>query len=113
MASQSGLQSPEDLVVDADGNVYFTDDDAGGVWRFTIDGAVSGLATRNDGLRSTEGIALAENGHLLIGDGMAHAIFDVAPDGRLAIFLGPEAGYTGVAMAVDANCDCRSGSPSN
>ena len=27
-----------------------------------------------------------------MGDGVAHAIFDIAPDGRVSVFLGPEAG---------------------
>ena len=36
--------------------------------------------------------ALPIYGHLLVGDGVAHAIFDIAPDGRVSVFLGPEAG---------------------
>src|ERR1051325_8237168 len=30
-----GCESPEDLVIDAQDNIFFTDDDSGGVWEYT------------------------------------------------------------------------------
>ena len=30
--SKIGVQSPEDMAVDSVGNIYFTDDDTGGIW---------------------------------------------------------------------------------
>ena len=36
-----GFLSPEDLVIDADGNIFFTDDDAGGLWEVDTHGAHS------------------------------------------------------------------------
>ncbi len=57
--STAGIHEPEDLVADREGNVFFTDDDAGGVWEIDPRGRVSLLAGRDKGLPSTEGIALA------------------------------------------------------
>ncbi len=37
--SRFGCQSPEDLVIDADDNIFFTDDDAGGLWEVDRSGA--------------------------------------------------------------------------
>src|SRR5260370_20954442 len=34
-----GILSPEDLVMDKDGNIFFTDDDAGGLWEVDAQGS--------------------------------------------------------------------------
>jgi len=89
-----GFQSPEDLVIDSQDNIFFTDDDAGGLWELAADGTPRMIATRNQGLISTEGIALAPDGSLLVGDGEQHKVFRVTRDGKVSDFLGTDYGIT-------------------
>jgi len=89
-----GCQSPEDLVIDAQDNIFFTDDDSGGLWEFTNDGKPRLVAGQDKNLISTEGIALAPDGSLLVGDGEEHKVFRVTRDGQVSDFLGTEYGIT-------------------
>lgn len=102
--SSSGILSPEDLAVDAQGNIYFTDDDTGGVWKVNERGETEQLVTRDQGLLSTEGIVLAPDGDLLVGDGESHKVFRVTPAGEVSVFLGEEYGIgKPETMAFDDN----------
>ncbi len=92
--SRFGTQSPEDLVIDSDGNIFFSDDDAGGLWEFTADGTPRLVAGKDKGLISTEGIALAPDGSILVGDGEQHEVFRVTRDGQVSEFLGKEYAIT-------------------
>jgi DNA-binding beta-propeller fold protein YncE len=92
--SRLGFLSPEDLVIDKDGNIFFTDDDAGGLWEVDAHGATRLVAGKDKGLISTEGIALAPDGSLLVGDGEQHKVFRVTRDGNVSEFLGMEYGIT-------------------
>lgn len=92
--SGSGFLSPEDLVMDAHGNIFFTDDDAGGVWQIDAAGHTRLLAGKDKGLISTEGIALAPDDSILVGDGEQHEIFRVMRDGTVSEFLGKQYGIT-------------------
>ena len=97
-----GLMSPEDLVVDAAGNTYFTDDDAGGLWKIDAAGHSSLLAGRDQGLVSTEGIALAPDGTILVGETTSRRIFQVTPAGAVSVFLDASAGISKAeSMAFD------------
>jgi len=89
-----GFQSPEDLVIDSQDNIFFTDDDAGGLWEMTADGTPRLIAGKDKGLISTEGIALAPDGSLLVGDGEQHKVFRVTRDGNVSDFLGKDYGIT-------------------
>ena len=89
-----GVMSPEDMAVDSVGNIYFTDDDAGGVWKINNFGEAKRLVGQEKGLISTEGIVLAPDGNLLVGDGEVHKVFTVSPEGDVSIFLGEEYGIT-------------------
>ena len=89
-----GCLSPEDLVIDADNNIFFTDDDAGGLWEVDARGNPHLVAGKDKGLISTEGIALAPDGSILIGDGEQHKVFRVTRDGNVTEFLGKEYGIT-------------------
>jgi len=89
-----GILSPEDLVMDKDGNIFFTDDDAGGLWEVDAKGSTHLIAGKDKGLISTEGIALAPDGSLLVGDGEQHEVFRVTRDGNVSEFLGKEYGMT-------------------
>ncbi|HYW69599.1 MAG TPA: SMP-30/gluconolactonase/LRE family protein [Pyrinomonadaceae bacterium] len=89
-----GFESPEDLVIDANDNIFFTDDDAGGLWEMTAEGKPRLVAGKDKGLISTEGIALAPDGSLLVGDGEVHKVFRVTRDGQVSEFLGAEYGIT-------------------
>jgi sugar lactone lactonase YvrE len=94
MDSQFGTQSPEDLVMDAQGDIFFSDDDAGGVWEVDATGKQRLLAGKDKGLTSTEGIALAPDGSILVGDADQHEVFKVMRDGAVSVFLGKEFGIT-------------------
>jgi sugar lactone lactonase YvrE len=89
-----GILSPEDLVMDKDGNVFFTDDDAGGLWEVDAKGSTHLIAGKDKGLISTEGIAMTPDGSLLVGDGEQHEVFRVTRDGNVSEFLGKEYGIT-------------------
>lgn len=89
-----GFQSPEDLVIDSQDNIFFTDDDAGGLWEMTAGGTPKIIATKDQGLISTEGIALSPDGSLLVGDGEQHKVFRVTRDGKVSDFLGKDYGIT-------------------
>jgi sugar lactone lactonase YvrE len=89
-----GFQSPEDLVIDAQDNIFFTDDDAGGLWELTAGGQPRKVAGSDQGLISTEGVALAPDGALLVGDGEQHKVFRVTREGQVSDFLGTEYGIT-------------------
>jgi sugar lactone lactonase YvrE len=81
-----GIRSPEDLVRDAAGNHYFTDDDAGGVWRVTFEGECAPLAGSDKGLASTEGLALLPDGSLVVGESSRHKLFRVSQQGQVEEF---------------------------
>src|SRR5438045_3499215 len=89
-----GCESPEDLVMDGQENIFFTDDDAGGLWEFTAEGKPRLIAGKDKGLISTEGIALSPDGSLLVGDGEQHKVFRVTRDGNVSDFLGKDYGIT-------------------
>lgn len=73
--------SPEDLVTDGQGAYYFTDDSTGSVWRYRERDGLKEVAGKAQGLVSTEGIALAPDGTLYVGDGELHRIFKISPSG--------------------------------
>ena len=91
-AASATLRSPEDVVVDEDGTIFFTDDDVGGLWRIGRHGELSRVAGPEEGLLSTEGVVIEPGGDLLVGDGERHTIFRVTRAGEVSVFLGPQAG---------------------
>jgi len=88
--SRAGLASPEDLVRDSAGNVYFTDDTRGGLWRTDTAGRTVALVAPTRGLPSTEGLGLSSSGDLVVGDATGHRVLKVKPDGTLSVLVGPE-----------------------
>ncbi|MDQ6651921.1 MAG: hypothetical protein M3Y84_04165 [Acidobacteriota bacterium] len=92
--SHFGTESPEDLVIDSEGNIFFSDDDAGGIWEVDALGKQHLLAGKDKGLTSTEGIALTTDGLILVGDGEQHQVFQVSKAGAVSVFLGREFGIT-------------------
>ncbi len=88
--SESGLASPEDLVRDPAGNVYFTDDTRGGLWRTDTAGRTEALVEPGRGLPSTEGLGLSPGGDLVVGDAPGHRVLKVAPDGTMSVLIGPD-----------------------
>ncbi len=88
--SKSGLASPEDLVRDPAGNVYFTDDTRGGLWRTDTAGRTEALVEPGRGLPSTEGLGLSPGGDLVVGDAPGHRVLKVAPDGTMSVLIGAD-----------------------
>jgi sugar lactone lactonase YvrE len=82
--AKQGLKSPEDLARGADGALYWTDDDAGGLWRLGPEGAARRLPAEGP-LASTEGLAAAPSGALLVGGGEAGRIVLLHPDGSTSV----------------------------
>lgn len=90
--ARAGLASPEDLVRDAAGNLYFTDDTRGGLWRTDAFGSTTALVAPGQGLPSTEGLGLSPGGDLVVGDAPGHRVLKVAPDGAVSVLIGADRG---------------------
>jgi len=90
----AGVLSPEDLVIDEGGSVYFTDDDAGGLCQIDAKGHTRLLAGKDKGLISTEAVALSPDGTILVGDGEQHKVFRVTKQGDVTVLLGDEYGIS-------------------
>jgi len=88
----AGLASPEDLVRDSAGNLYFTDDSRGGLWRIDRLGSTAALVAPTDGLQSSEGLALSPAGDLVVGDAPGRRVLKVAADGAVSVLVGPDKG---------------------
>ena len=80
--AKDGLQSPEDLARGPDGALYWTDDDAGGLWRLGEGGAEQRLAAEGP-LADSEGLAVTRAGAILIGGGEAGRILMLGRDGSV------------------------------
>lgn len=87
--SKAGLASPEDLVRDAAGNVYFTDDTRGGLWRTDVAGRTVAVIAPGR-LPSTEGLGLSPAGDLVVGDAPGHRVLKIRPDGTLSVLVGAD-----------------------
>ena len=92
MDKSFGISSPEKLVVDAEGNAFFSDDDVGGLWEVDKDGNKRQVAGPDKGLIYTKGVALQPDGSILVGDGQQHEIFRVTRDGQVSEYIGKEYG---------------------
>jgi DNA-binding beta-propeller fold protein YncE len=79
--AKDGLRSPEDLARGSDGALYWTDDDAGGLWRLGSDGKATRRVPAQGPLASTEGLAAAPSAKILIGG--TGRILMLAPDESL------------------------------
>ncbi len=86
IVQRPATSSPEDLVVDTDGTIYFSDDDLGGISKVDPAGKLTALVGPESGLRSTEAIALTPWNTILVGDGDAHRIFEVTKEGGVMVF---------------------------
>ena len=76
--ARSGIMSPEDIVVDADGRIFFTDDSAGGLWTVT-DGGAKLVTEAGFGNTPTEGLGIASSGQLLVGNTRSRRVGVVDP----------------------------------
>lgn len=65
--ASSGIASPEDLLVDDAGQLWFTDDTAGGLWKVAKGGAKRVVGSH--AIAESEGIALQRDGFIWVGDG--------------------------------------------
>lgn len=86
--ARDGISAPEDVVVDNLGNIYFTDDNVGGVWQIDLEGETFLLAGKDKGLHSTEGIVLSPTGEILVGEGKQGKIYRITQTGEVEVFLG-------------------------
>lgn len=91
-SSRNGIGRPEDVVRDVQGNVYFTDDKKGGLWRTSVTGETVHLVTAKQGVGPTEGIALHPSGRLLVGDADNHRIVSIGSTGDVRGFLPAKTG---------------------
>ena len=103
---QDGIGAPEDLDQDASGNVYFTDDKRGGVWRTDARGKTTHFINGIQGVGATEGIVLAPSGRLLVGDGEHGTVVSVGPGGDVRTIIPKAAGIRkpeNIAVAPDGS----------
>jgi len=116
-AIAAGMANPSDVVVDADGNVIFSDTDGDRVRRIDASGTISTIAgtgapgyTGDGGqadvaqLNHPTGLELDVDGNLYIADFRNHVIRRVAPDGTITTVAGNgiagAAGDDGAATAA-------------
>ncbi|MFL6845895.1 MAG: hypothetical protein ACJ8ER_13570 [Allosphingosinicella sp.] len=85
--AKAGLASPEDIVRDSAGNIYFTDDTRGGLWRTDPLGWTTAIVAPNHGLPSTEGLGLSPSGNLIVGDAPGHRVVEVTPTGAMSVLI--------------------------
>jgi sugar lactone lactonase YvrE len=88
-----GLASPEDLVRDTAGNIYVSDDDAGGVRRIAPNGRVSVLPGTSQ-IASSEGLARSAGGMLMVGDQQSRQVWALQPDGPARITIPADGGIS-------------------
>jgi sugar lactone lactonase YvrE len=91
--SADGFASPEDLVRDAGGNLYVTDDDAGGVRQVAPDGRVTALPGASR-IASSEGLALSSDGTLLVGDQQARQVSAHKAGGPALVLIAAKRGIS-------------------
>lgn len=85
--ASSGLMSPEDLRIAGDGQLYFTDDSAGGLWRVLQAGGAERVAAGAI-LSGSEGIAVDPEGGVEVGSGESERIVRVLPTGETEAYQG-------------------------
>ena len=91
----SGLQDPESLALDSNGNVYVTNQ--GAILKVTPAGAVSTFVSGLD----PEGMAFDATGNLYVSNNANNTISKVTPSpvvGSVSPFLGPVSGSTSVTI---------------
>lgn len=81
--AEAGLRSPEDLARGSDGALYWTDDDAGGLWRLDARGGAARRLPAEGPLASTEAVVATPAGGMMVGGGAAGRIVLLARDGSL------------------------------
>ena len=115
-ATAADLTWPEDVAVDAAGNVYIADPPGSAVRKVTPDGIITTVAGTNtagfsgDGgpatraqLREPSGVAMDRSGNLYIADTFNFRIRKVTPDGTITTVAGSGyAGYLGDGIAATA-----------
>ena len=99
-ASKAAMRYPFSIVLDAMGNIYFSDVNNGRVRRIASDGTIttvagSGTSTSGDSayalnssLSVVYGLSVAPTGELWIADGSNHRILEVLPDGSVFTIAG-------------------------
>jgi glucose/arabinose dehydrogenase len=80
----AGLSSPEDLALAPDGRLFVSDDDTGGVWEIAPGRQARRIAPS---VTSSEGVVLARDGTMLVGDPTRRRVLALTTDGRPYPFL--------------------------
>ena len=101
-SAKQGLQSPEDFARGPDGALYWTDDDAGGLWRLAGAGPAQKVPATSS-LTSSEGLAAAPAGAMLVGAGKEGRILMVRQDGRTTLLPLRIAKPESMAFDADGN----------
>jgi hypothetical protein len=108
-AIAASLDDPAGLAVDGKGNLYIADSNNNRIRRVDSEGRITtiagtgGSSSTGDGGPATaatmadpEGIAIAADGTLYVGEAAGNRVRRIAPDGTISTFAGTgEVGYTG------------------
>jgi sugar lactone lactonase YvrE len=84
LATQAQLNGPENVAVDANGNLYITDQDNGRVRRVARDGTITTVAK----MKGPIGVAVDGAGNLFVADTTDHRILRMSPQGERTVVAG-------------------------
>ena len=79
----SGVRSPEDVAIDSTGKIYFSDDEAGGIFLIDESAQCRQLDDTSGTITSSEGITVVSPGVVLVSDGASGRIYRVDVNGAL------------------------------
>jgi len=94
-ATEAALHNPEDLALDAGGNLYILDSGTRRIRKVKGDGTIWTLARLPDRSR-THGLAIDRQGNVYVTDAYYHRVWKIDPMGRRTPFAGTgTGGYSG------------------
>lgn len=105
IGSMARFNHPAAMVIDAEGNIYVSDQDNHSIRKITPAGVVStfagtGKAGFDNGMRVTAsfrhpyGLAIDRKGNMYVGDVGNHCIRKIAPDGKVSTLAGGRKGFS-------------------
>lgn len=110
-AADARFSTPSGLALDGAGNLYVADTGNDAIRRIGIDGRVSTIADRNDGLNGPVGVAVDASGRVIVADTYNDRIVTIEQDGSVRTLAGGNGrGFEdGTYARFDTPCDVAVG----